>query len=251
MKTLYQINLWIRSVLFLFILYFITLILFFVFIPTLFMSRRAASCFPRFWSWFMIKCLYLICGIQIQIKGLENLPKKNGYIIASKHQSALETIVFHSIVPDIFYVLKRELLLIPIAGIYFIKTGCIPIDRRGGAKTMRKMLHGVQTRLKEHWNLIIFPEGTRTKPGTKKPYNPGVAFLYEQCQVPVVPVALNTGYCWPKNKTKKIPGIITIQFLDPIPTGLHGRAFLSELYDRIEEAQDQLPSPFSEKINAN
>ena len=109
---------------------------------------------------------------------------------------------------------------------------------------MRQMLTGVKSRLREGMNLIIFPEGTRTQPGSKKPYTPGVAFLYEQCNVPVVPVALNTGYCWPKNKVKKYPGQLTVRFLPPIAPGAERRAFLNMLYEQIESAQDSLPDPF-------
>lgn len=241
---MYQFGLWVRSVLFLIILYVGTFILFFVFTPTLFFTRKASGCFPRFWATVMPKALRLVCGVKLNIEGLENLPKKNGYIIASKHQSAFETMVFHAIVPNVFYVLKKELMYLPIAGIYFLKTGCIPIDRKGGAKTMRQMLTGVKSRLREGMNLIIFPEGTRTQPGSKKPYTPGVAFLYEQCNVPVVPVALNTGYCWPKNKVKKYPGQLTVRFLPPIAPGAERRAFLNMLYEQIESAQDLLPDPF-------
>ncbi len=234
----------IRSALFTLVFYLITLFLFFVMIPTLFMPRRIALYFPIYWTRLANALLRFFCGVKIRFEGLENLPKENGYIVASKHQSALETTIFHHIIPNTFYVLKRELMLIPLAGLYFLKVGCIPIDRKGGAKTMRKMLAGVQKHLAEGMNLIIFPEGTRTKPGTKKPYSPGVAFLYEQCNVPVVPVALNSGYCWPKNKIIKYPGTVTVRFLKPIQPGLHRRAFLDELYDRIEEAQDTLPTPF-------
>lgn len=239
-----QFGLWIRSVLFLTILYTGIFVLFFVFIPTLFFSRKAAGCFPRFLTSVMPKLLRFICNLQITVEGLENLPKQNGYIVASKHQSALETMLFHAWIPFAFYVLKKELMYLPFAGIYFLKTGCIPIDRKGGTKTMRQMLFAVQNRLKEGMNLIIFPEGTRTPPGTKKPYTPGVAFLYEQCHVPVVPVALNTGYCWPKNRVKKYPGRVTIRFLPPIQPGLDKRFFLKTLYEQIEATEDLLPSPF-------
>lgn len=244
MKSVYNFLMWIRSVFFLLLFYGLTLCMFILFSPTLLMPRRWAMSFPVSWSWLMPRLLHLICGVKINVIGLENLPQKNGYIVASKHQSALETIVFHAIVPHTFYILKRELMWLPLAGIYFLKVGCIPIDRKGGTKTMRKMLDGVKKRFKEGMNLVIFPEGTRTKPGTKEPYKPGIALLYEQCKVPVVPVALNTGYCWPKNQTKKISGTITISFLPPIAPGLERRHFMITLQERIETAQESLPNPF-------
>lgn len=238
---------WARSILFQIVFYGWTLILCIVFIPTLFFGRRAAYLMPYCWTKSLPFILKWVCGIQIEIRGLENLPKQNGYIIASKHQSALETLVFHPIIPNVFCVLKRELLWLPIAGLYAWRTGCVGIDRSGGAVTMRKMLAGVQKNLKKGMNLIIFPEGTRTKPGSKKPYSPGVALLYEQCQVPVVPVAVNSGYFWPKNSVQKYPGTAVIEFLKPIPAGLHRRAFMEELYERIEERQDLFDKPFKEQ----
>lgn len=234
-----------RSVLFTIVFYLITLFLFIVMLPTLFLPRKRALFFPIFWTRLSNFLLRVFCGVRIRVEGLENLPQQSGYIVASKHQSALETTVFHHLVPNTFYVLKRELLWVPLAGLYFLKTGCIPIDRKGGASTMRKMMTAVRQRLADGMNLIIFPEGTRTAPGTKKPYSPGVAFLYEQCQVPVVPVALNSGSCWPKNKMIKHAGTVTIRFLPPIEPGLPRRAFLDELYRRIEDAQDTLPDPFA------
>ncbi|MDR2901646.1 MAG: 1-acyl-sn-glycerol-3-phosphate acyltransferase [Lactobacillales bacterium] len=235
---------WIRSFIYTIVLYIGTLLFFIVFIPVLVLPKKMALALPISWSWTMVRLLRLICGVKLDIKGFENLPAQNGYIVAAKHQSAFETIVFHSVVPYTFYILKKELMFIPIAGIYFLKVGCIPIDRGGGTKTMKKMLTGVQKRLAEKMNLIIFPEGTRTKPGSEAQYKPGVAFLYEQCNVPVVPVALNTGYCWPKNQMKKNAGTVTIEFLKPIAPGLSKRDFLNKLETTIESAQKELPDPF-------
>ncbi len=238
---------WVRSILFQIIFYSWTALLCILFIPTLLMGRKAAYLMPYCWTKSVPFILKWVCGIRIEVKGLENLPKENGYIIASKHQSALETLMFHPFVPNVFFVLKRELLWLPIAGLYAWRTDCVGINRSGGAVTMRKMLNDVQKNLKKGLNLVIFPEGTRTKPGTKKPYSPGVALLYEQCQVPVVPVAVNSGYFWPKNSVRKYPGTAVIEFLKPIPIGLHKRAFMNELYDRIEERQDLFEDPFKEK----
>ncbi len=235
---------WMRSILFQFVFYGWTALVCIVMIPLLFLPRRFVYLMPLCWTGAMPFILRVVCGIKVEIRGLENLPKENGYIVASKHQSAMETLLFHPVVPNLFFVLKRELLLLPLAGLYGWRTGCVGINRAGGAVTMRKMLADVQKNLKQGMNLVIFPEGTRTKPGTKKPYSPGVALLYEQCQVPVVPVALNSGYFWPKNSVQKYPGTVIVEFLKPIPAGLHRRAFMSELYDRIEERQDLFTDPF-------
>ena len=233
----------IRSRCFNIFLYLGTFTLCVLYLPTMFMSTKGSGCFPRVWSRTMRKALKVICNIEVEIKGLENLPKEPGYIVASKHQSAMETVLFHSIIPNLFYVLKRELLFLPLVGLYFLKTGCIAIDRKGGTKTMRKMVTGVKKNLARGMNLTIFPEGTRTAPGSKKPYSPGVAFLYEQCNAPIIPVALNTGYCWGRNQKYKKSGIVTISFLPAIEPGHNKREFMKELYDAIETEQDKLIHP--------
>lgn len=202
---------------------------------------------PIVWTGGTIYLLRWICGIKINIEGRENLPKKSGYIVASKHQSALETSVFHNLVPDTFYVFKKELLWLPFAGLYALKTGCLPIDRQGGGAALRKMLMGAIKRFQQGQNMVIFPEGTRTKPGeeTIKPYSPGIALIYENCKVPVIPIALNTGYCWPKNSFMRYPGNVTMRILKPIEPGLPKREFLKILQQTIESEQKKLPLPYA------
>ena len=215
------------------------------------MPRKYAMIMPIIWTGGAIKLLDWICGIHLKIEGKENLPKQHGFIVASKHQSAMETSIFHNLVPDTFYVFKKELLWIPFAGMYALKTGCLPIDRKGGASALRKMFIGAQKRFQQGMNMVIFPEGTRTKPGeeTTKPYSPGIALLYENCHVPVVPVALNTGYCWPKNRFIRYPGTVTLRILKPIQPGLPKREFLKVLQDTIESEQKKLPHPFQKEAS--
>ena len=111
------------------------------------------------------------------------------------------------------------------------------------------MFLGAIKRFQHEQNMVIFPEGTRTKPGqeTTKPYSPGIALIYEYCKVPVVPVALNTGYCWPKNSFKRIPGTVTIRVLPPIQPGWPKREFLRILQETIESEQKKLPLPYNYK----
>ena len=235
----------IRSILFTLIYYIYSLIVFVFMLPTFLMPRKWAMIMPIVWTGGTIYLLRWICGIKVNIEGKENLPSKSGYIVASKHQSALETSLFHNLVPDTFYVFKKELLWLPFAGLYALKTGCLPIDRKGGGAALRKMLTGAIKRFQCGQNMVIFPEGTRTKPGeeTIKPYSPGIALIYESCKVPVVPVALNTGYCWPKNSFMRYPGIVTVRILKPIEPGLPKREFLKELQQLIETEQKKLPLP--------
>jgi len=237
----------IRSVLFVITFYLFTAVLFTIMLPTLILPRAVAFYFLSFWTKGARWLLKVFCHIEVRIKGLENLPKKNGYIVAAKHESAMETVLFHSLVPNVFYVFKRELLWIPLANIHALKTGCVAIDRSAGGGAMRSMLEKVKKHLAEGLNLLIFPEGTRVAPDAPTKCAPGVAFLYANCNVPVVPVALNTGYCWAKNKTLKKAGIVTVSFLKPIEPGLEKREFLHKLETELEAEQKKLPHPQGKK----
>ncbi|MBP5160670.1 MAG: 1-acyl-sn-glycerol-3-phosphate acyltransferase [Alphaproteobacteria bacterium] len=225
-----------RSLIFQFFFYLWSATVIIGFLPTLIMPDRYTLWMPITWGYGTRFLLWAICGTHIRATGLENLPKKSGYIIASKHESAMETTLFHTFVPDAFYVLKQVLGWLPFMCFYFKKTHCILIDRKGGAVAMRAMLEKTKKNLQLHKTLIIFPEGTRVKPRTKTKYNPGVALLYEQCKVPVVPVALNTGYFWPKNDLYRYSGTATFAFLPPIQPGLEKRQFLEVLENTIEDA---------------
>ena len=213
------------------------------------MPRKWAMIMPLVWTGGALKLLQWICNIHVHIEGKENLPKTGGYIIASKHESAMETSLFHSLVPQTFYIFKKELLWLVFPTLYGIKTGCVPVDRKGGGVALRKMLKAAIKRFKNGQNMVIFPEGTRTPPDKEntKPYSPGIALIYETCQVPVVPVALNTGYVWPKNSFMRYPGTVTVHILKPIEPGMPKREFLKVLQERIEAEQKTLPLPCSQK----
>ena len=231
-----NISVFIRSVLFQIAFYLVTIVQAVLYLPILILPRRYTIWAPTFWCHSSRFLLRWVAGIRVDVKGLENLPKTGGYIVASKHQSAMETVLFHALVPNAIYILKKSLVFIPIVGWYFLKTGCIAINRQAGMKSMHQLMHDACARIQDGYHVIIFPEGTRTKPGTRGKYNPGVAMIYEKCQAPVVPVALNTGYFWPKNSFKRYPGTVTIKFLPPIEPGLDKRAFLTQLEEKIEHA---------------
>lgn len=242
-----NIIMWIRSLIFCVVFYLHALLVMGGLLWTFVMPRKTMLFVPRWWCIGNRFLLRWIVGIKVEIKGLENLPKKQGYIVASKHQSAMETALLHMMVPNTIYVLKQSLLFLPIAGLYFIKTGCIAIDRDKGSASLKKMLEISQKRLKDGFNIIIFPEGTRTKPGSKPNYHSGISLIYKQCKVPVVPVALNTGCFWPKNSFKRIPGTATFQFLPPIEPGLDKNVFMETLQDQIESHSNELLKPLANK----
>ncbi len=232
--------LWIRSLIFCPLFYAYALLIVVGMLWTFVLPVKKMLFVPEWWCKGNRFLLRWVVGIQVNVKGLENLPKKQGYIVAAKHQSAMETVLLHMMVPNAIYVLKESLLFLPVAGWYFLKTGCIAVNRKKGTKSLRKMLSISQKRLEDGFNIIIFPEGTRRPVGSAPKYNSGVALVYEQCQVPVVPLALDTGCFWPKNSFKRFAGTATFEFLKPIEPGLDKKIFLNRLENQIENATNKL-----------
>jgi len=203
--------------------------------------------FPRFamqravkaWAWSQHWALKALVGLDFELRGRENI-LPGGAIYASKHQSAWDTYVFYLLFSDPSYIMKKELMQIPVWGWMARKCAAISVDREGGAGALKALVRDVKDRLGAGRQVIIFPEGTRTEPGARLPYHPGIAALYSQCDAPVVPVALNSGLFWGRRSFRKQPGIITVEFLPPIPAGLKRRDFMQALETSIEQAADRL-----------
>jgi 1-acyl-sn-glycerol-3-phosphate acyltransferase len=207
--------------------------------PVLLLPRRAVVAWAQLWVAFVLVWLRITCRLSHRLTGLENLPQGPA-IIACKHQSSWETIAFTLLFPDIAIVLKRELLFIPIVGWAMARAGNIAVARGNGASALRGLVKQARRALAEGRSIVIFPEGTRVAPGDSRPYQVGVAALYRQLGVPVVPVALNSGVFWGRRKFIKRPGVITLEVLPPIAPGLPRDAFMEILRDRIEAAADKL-----------
>lgn len=196
-------------------------------------SRKATI---PMWNFFFMPlcCSYMrICGLKIEIRGRENL-RQEGVIYAAKHQSAIETYCLTSYITKAIFILKKELTYIPLFGWAQHFYGMIPVDRAAGGATLKKLLKEAKNRMDNGRPIIIFPEGTRTKPGLTTEYKPGLVFLYQNLKVPVVPIALNTGLFWEKNSFLRHPGKIIIEFMEPIAPGMEKKEFMTELQKRIE-----------------
>lgn len=191
------------------------------------------------WTHVARKGLKAIVGLDHEVRGRENLPE-GPIILASKHQSAWDTMAFLWLFERPVYIVKKELLSIPFWGWCARRSGHIPVDRAGGASALKQMVRDSLAALAAGREIIIFPEGTRTAPGMRRAYHPGIAALYSQAGVPVVPVALNSGMFWGRRSFEKRPGRIVLEFLPAIPPGLDRKAFVAELQARIETASDRL-----------
>jgi len=180
-----------------------------------------------------------VLGLHYRVIGQENLPAHGAFIVAAKHQSTFETMKLHLILNDPAIVLKKELLRIPIWGPYLKQTGMIPIERGSGRKAMGDMLVASEKAKEEGRPIVIFPQGTRVPVGTKRNYKSGVAALYHELGLPILPLALNSGMFWPK-KGMKHGGTVTFSFLPPIEPGMEPDSALSLLEERLESETDRL-----------
>lgn len=208
-----------------------------LFLPSLVLpgSKPFVHWSAQFWARSMLWCLRVCCGLTHRATGLEHRPAQP-CIYASKHQSAWDTLVFFTLVPRPVYVLKRELMRIPIIGWYLTKMGFIPINRSAGTEALRQMLRASERAIAQGSSIIIYPEGTRVPPGETGRYQPGAGAMAAHLQVPVVPVALNSGLFWKRNAVGKTPGEITLQFLPSLPAGLKSREVSTALEQAIEPA---------------
>ncbi len=206
-----------------------------------FLSATRTRAVARLWERVTLAGLRVLVGLDHEVRGREHLPAGGKpALIASKHQSAWETLAFHLLVPDVAIGLKHELTRVPVLGWYLLKAGGIRIDRGGAGRALRSLVEGARAATAGGLSVLIFPEGTRQAPGAPPDYKPGVAALYAALGVPVVPVALNSGLFWGRRCALKRPGRIVVEVLEPIPRGLDRKTFMRVLEERIEAATARL-----------
>ncbi len=218
-----------------------------IFIPLFIISPKTALMAGKPWAEGCLLLARIFCGIKYEIRGKENIGN-TPVIYASKHQSAWDTIIYLTIFPNVAYVLKKELLRLPFWGWYLWRMEMIAIDRSAGASSLKQMLRDSKTVLGKGRPIVIFPEGTRTKPNSQPDYQSGITAMYSALNVPVVPVALNSGVYWGKNAFFKKSGTIIIEFLPQIPAGLAKKEFIERLQNDIETITTKLMK--EDKINA-
>ena len=213
-------------------------------LPTLALPYPALRGFIRSYARTSLWLLRVVCGTKVSWRGTDKIPQ-GACIVACKHQSAWETFALYAVLQDPMYVLKRELMWIPLFGWYMRKAGLIPIDRTAGMAALARMTTRAQKALAgEHSRqLVIFPEGTRRAPGAEPSYKPGIVHLYARAGLPCVPAALNSGLCWPRRSLLRLPGTIIVEFLPPIAPGFDRAGFLPRLQAAIEDASARLLEP--------
>jgi 1-acyl-sn-glycerol-3-phosphate acyltransferase len=207
--------------------------------PTLLLPRRYVLAVARAWAKTNLWLLRVVCDIKADFRGVERIPR-GGAIIASKHQSMWETFALLPYVDDPTFILKRELMWIPLFGWCLWKAQMIPVDRGARGPALAAMTERAKAEVKRGRQIIIFPEGTRRPAGAEPQYKFGVAHLYAETGVPCVPVALNSGLFWPRRSFRRFPGTIVVQVCEPIAPGLDKSVFIARLQEAIETASAKL-----------
>jgi 1-acyl-sn-glycerol-3-phosphate acyltransferase len=211
-------------------------------LPLLAAPSRFMIAYVRVWSRLMVFLLRAVCRIRVEVSGMEHIPP-GGAIIAAKHQSAFDTVIWVKLLEAPVYIMKKELRQIPLWGLLALKCGHVEVDREAGAAALRGMVRGAQAALRAGRPVVIFPEGTRSAPGERVPYQPGVAALAIASGAPVVPVATDSGRFWGRRAFHKRPGTLHVAVLPPLPAGLPRAALMALLEETIEGATARLLAP--------
>jgi 1-acyl-sn-glycerol-3-phosphate acyltransferase len=223
---------YVRSLLFALIFYGGTVPAVLLSFPISLFGTRAIRGWAHLWVRFHKACARYLLGIRTRVEGA---PPEGACLVACKHQSMFETLEIILMLDEPAIVLKRELADIPLWGWVTRRYGVIPVDRKGGAGALRRMMRAAEQAIAEGRAIVIFPEGTRVPPGAQPPLQPGFAGLYRALKLPVVPVALDSGRLWPKGRFAKRAGIVTMRFLPPIEPGLKRPEIEAQVHAAINQ----------------
>jgi len=228
--------LFLRSLLFNLFLYSGIILVFLLAIPALFLPSIITLLFGKFLGHYVVLIVRMFLNTKVEFRGIDNIPRNEKYFVASAHQSMFETFALQSVLDYPVFILKKELLKIPLFGLYLKKIKSIEIVRDTTTKDNLNFFDKVANIIKnEKRPLLIFPQGTRVKFDEIVPFKKGVGRIYEALNISCVPIALNSGKVWPKHGMIKHPGKITVSFLKPIKPGLSRDEFIKNLETKIYE----------------
>tara|TARA_B100001564_G_C20542199_1_gene624878 strand:- start:273 stop:974 length:702 start_codon:yes stop_codon:yes gene_type:complete len=231
----------VRNLLFYIFFFLGIIIISMVFIPSLFLPRSIVILGGKIMGYWSAICLKIFLSTTINIKGKENIILNDRFFVASSHQSMFETFFLQTIFKAPIFILKKELIKIPIFGWYLKKIGSISIDRNKISKENVDFFSKVSEILKSsNRTLIIFPQGTRLSPNERLPFKKGASRIYDKLKIKCQPVAINSGKVWPKKGILKSNTTITISILKPIEQGLDKKNFLQNLENKIYTELDIL-----------
>ncbi|MEM9576464.1 MAG: lysophospholipid acyltransferase family protein [Pseudomonadota bacterium] len=228
---------YVRSVLFITQMYIAMPIFGLVLAPWALFSRRGAYAACKGYSRWVFWTAGWMVGMKCEVRG--EIPSGEA-LIAAKHQSFLDIMMIFTALPAGKFIMKKEILMMPVIGQYARLLGCVPVDRGKRGAAIEKMVADVEAGRSEPGQLIIYSQGTRVAPGVKMPYKVGTGVLYEQLNQTCVPVATNVGVLWPKRGLLRKPGVAVVEFLPAIPPGLSRNDFMARLEEGVENRSDAL-----------
>jgi 1-acyl-sn-glycerol-3-phosphate acyltransferase len=205
-----------------------------------FLPHDLAWQIPRAWARINLWLQQTLTGARFEFRGLHNIPRDRNFIVASKHQSSWETYTGLLFFEDPSFILKRELMFIPLFGWYAAKMRVVPVNRGQRAKALASMAANSAEQYEGRRQIIIYPEGTRTQAGAEPNYKYGITHLYAELGATILPVAVNSGLFWPRQSFLRYPGKFVMEFLEPVEPGLSKAEFAAELQRRIETATARL-----------
>jgi len=228
---------WLLSLVFVIQMYVAMIGLALVFTPVALFWRGASFFWMQtFCRWTRLSARWII-GLHTEVRG--DVPS-GAVLVASKHQSFLDSITLLSVLDGGRFIMKKQLAWVPVMGWHALRIGCVPVDRGKRGSAIKKMVADVEAGAQRPGQLIIYPQGTRTAPGVAAPYKVGSAALYQELGQHCVPVATNVGYFWPRHGIYRKRGTAVVEFLPVIAPGLTNGAFLATLESSIEGASDRL-----------
>ena len=212
-----------------------------LFIPSLFLPQKIVLFGGKLFGYWSSLCLKIFFSTKIVVKGRENIITNNNFFIACSHQSMFETFFLQTIFNCPIFILKKELLNIPIFGLFLRKINSISINRNKVTRENLDFIDKIKNVMKKTQRpLIIFPQGTRVTPDEKVPFKKGVGRIYKELNVQCQPIAINSGKVWPKSGELKPNQTITVSILKPIDTGMNEKDFISLLEKEIYREQDTI-----------
>ena len=231
----------IRNILFSFFFFLGIILICVIYIPALVLPKFVVLSGGKMMGYWSAICLRIFLSTKIIIKGKENLIKNESFFIAASHQSMFETFFLQTIFNSPIFILKKELLKIPLFGLYLKKIGSISIDRDKATKENLKFFDKIKQSISKYNRpLIIFPQGTRSLPDERPPFKKGAGRIYEELKIKCQPVAINSGNVWPKNGKMSSNKYITISILQPIDYGMDKDSFIKKLQNNIYSELDNL-----------
>ncbi|MCW1950940.1 MAG: 1-acyl-sn-glycerol-3-phosphate acyltransferase [Octadecabacter sp.] len=228
---------WVRSLIFIVVMYFALLPWGIVFAIPAIISRKYAYLCCRSYCWFIKWLAGWLIGLKCEVRGT---PPQDEVLIAAKHQSFLDVLMIYGDIPAGRFIMKDILKYAPIVGQFGLRVGCIPVKRGKRGAAIKKMIADVSAGRLFPGQLIIYSQGTRIAPGVKAPYKIGTGVLYKELGQDCVPVAANVGVFWPKRGIYRKPGVAVVEFLPRIPAGLETPVFMKILEDAVEGRSNEL-----------